>query len=272
MTTSQRTEHSSSPATVVPDPVVTLSRHTSHVAVITLNQPPVNVQTAQFRRELLACFEEIESDLAIRAVVIVSALEVFCAGGDLSEDQNLGEEDIDAYLRGLADILERIESLRVPVIAAINGGVLGGGLEFVLACDIRLAAPGAFFVASGVNVGLIVSFWRLPQLIGYGPAKEMLLTGSKYTAADALRWGLVSEVHPPEELQAAALAKAERIATRAPLSVEVTKDAINRSRTLDVEQNDALQVERFTQMLRTRDHQEALQAFFERRPANYERR
>jgi hypothetical protein len=88
------------------------------------------------------------------------------------------------------------------------------------------APTEAFFVAAGVNVGLIVSFWRLPRVVGLGPAKEIILTGSRYTAEQALRWGLVTEVYEPDALLPAALAEAQRIATRAPLSVEAAKSAV----------------------------------------------
>ena len=146
------------------------------------------------------------------------------------------------------------------------------GLELALACDLRLASEDAIFVAAGVNVGLIANFWRLPRVAGLGPAKEMLLTGDRYTAEQARTWGLVSSVHPREELRDAALAKADRIATRAPLSVEATKACVNRALELEYDEGRALQVANFKRMFRTEDHAEALAAFFERRNGDFRRR
>ncbi|GAB42096.1 enoyl-CoA hydratase/isomerase family protein [Gordonia terrae] len=253
-------------------PVATLAKDGPHVAVITMNNPPANVLTVDLRRALHEIFDELERDLDVRAVVIASDQPQYTAGGDLKEDQSLTNDDVRHYIEEFFSVLERIERFRTPVIAAINGGSIGGGLEFVLACDVRIASTEAFFVAAGVNVGLIVSFWRLPRVVGLGAAKEILLTGSRYTAAQALNWGLVTEVHEPDALLGAALAKAHRIASRAPLSVELTKKSASEALDLTAQQGDELQIERFLQMFRTRDHQEALDAFFGRREGNYERR
>lgn len=253
-------------------PLATLHKDGSHVAVITLNSPPANVLIKPLRADLHAIFDEIDSDFDVRAVVITSAQPHFTAGGDLREDQALSDAEVGDYIKEFFAVLERIENCRVPVIAAVNGGSIGGGLEFVLACDIRIASTDAFFVAAGVNVGLIVSFWRLPRVVGLGAAKEILLTGGKYSADQALNWGLVTEVHEPEQLLDAAMAKARRIASRAPLSVETTKLSASEALDLTAQQGDDLQIERFIRMFRTRDHQEALEAFFGRRDGNYERR
>lgn len=259
-------------STVDTNPAATVHMHGQHVAVITMRTPPANVLTARLRRALLDVFDDLEKDLDVRVVVIASDQKHFTAGGDLSEDQSLTDNEIRGYIDEGSAVLDRIDGFRVPVIAAINGGAIGGGLEFALACDLRIASTDAFFVAAGVNVGLIVSFWRLPRLIGLAPAKEILLTGDRYSAQQALRWGLVSEVHEPDELMEAALAKADRIASRAPLSVELTKQSANEALDLSGEQGNELQVERFIRMFRTHDHKEALDAFFNRRDARFERR
>ncbi|MTD12330.1 enoyl-CoA hydratase/isomerase family protein [Nakamurella sp. YIM 132087] len=252
--------------------VVTLRREEPGIAVITIDAPPANVLTIQARREIGEIFDLLDADDSVRAVLITSAIKVFTAGGDLREDQNLDAADARAYIDGWLGLCERIAEYRAPVIAAINGGALGGGLEFVLSCDIRIASTDAFFVAAGVNVGLIVNFWRLPRLIGLGPAKEILLTGSRISAEQAYNWGLVTELHAPEDLYEAGLAKARRIATRAPLSVEATKYSANRTMDLSAEQSDEFQRQQFVKMFLTEDHQEALRAFFGKRDGDYHRR
>lgn len=250
-------------------------RPTEHIGVITIDSPPRN---AFGREECLAFikeFEELERDLNIRCIVITGTGKSFMSGANLREQEELTPDDFEAYVdsdEGLGSILLRIESCRVPVIAAINGFTLGGGLEFALCCDVRIASTDARFVCAGVNVGLILSWFRLPKIIGLGPAKEMLLSGAMYDAERAERWGLVTSLHAPDKLMPAALSLAEQIATRAPLSVEATKASANRA--FDLTAQEAMDEHRakFLEMVATSDHAEALRAFIEKRPADYERR
>lgn len=243
-----------------------------HVAVITLDHPPANTFSWQSRQAFVEVLDELDANLDVRAVVVTGAGDVFTAGANLREDQEMSDDALEDFLSGWNRILTGIEEFRAPVIAAVNGACVGGGFEFALCHDIRIASSDAFFVAAGVNVGLIVNFWRLPRIVGLGAAKEILLTGERYTAEQALNWGLVTEVHAPDELLDAALSKAERIATRAPLSVEHTKQCATRSLELSYEDGMALQKERFLEMFATEDHQEAMRAFFERRLGDYKRR
>ncbi|RJQ82289.1 enoyl-CoA hydratase/isomerase family protein [Pseudonocardiaceae bacterium YIM PH 21723] len=251
---------------------VELSQPSPHIAVITLNHPPVNTLSWTSRADLKRILDKLDGDEDIRAVVITGSGRAFTAGAHLGEDQQMDDGALPEFLGDFDRIINGIENFRAPVIGAINGPAIGGGLELALACDIRIASTRAVFVAAGVNVGLMANFWRLARIVGLGPAKEILLTGEKYGAEEALRWGLVSSVHEPDELMAAALAKAERIASRAPLSVEATKRCVNRA--LDVTQHDAdrLQVSEMSALFRSEDHQEALRAFFSKTSGNYQRR
>jgi enoyl-CoA hydratase len=251
---------------------VHLRYETPHIAVLTLDSEPANTFSWDSRRSFMRALDVLDADENVRCLVITGAGRAFTAGAQLREDQSMSDEQLTDYLAEFSRVLNGVQNFRAPVIAAINGPTVGGGLEFALCCDIRIASTDAFFVAAGVNVGLIVSFWRLPRVVGLGPAKEILLTGARYTAEQALNWGLVTEVHAPDDLMAAALAKAHRIATRAPLSVEVTKEAVTQAFEMDFEQGQALQTKRFLEMFRTDDHQEALQAFFEKREGDYQRR
>lgn len=251
---------------------VRLEYQNSHVALVTLDHPPANTLSWESRRALISILDELDADPEVRCLVITGAGRRFTAGANLREDQAMTDDQIEAFLGDFDRILTGIEGFRAPVIAAINGATIGGGLEFAMACDIRIASTDAFFVAAGVNVGLIANFWRLARITGLGPAKEILLTGDRYTAEQALTWGLVTEVHAPDAVLPAALAKAERIATRAPLSVEATKRCANVALDLQREPARALQVENFMAMFRTEDHKEALAAFFDKRLGDYRRR
>lgn len=251
---------------------VSLRYETPHIAVLTIDSPPSNAFSWESRRSFRRALECLEADDAVRCLIVTGKGRAFTAGANLREDQALSDDDLTAYLHDFGGMLNSLERFRAPVIGAINGATVGGGLEFALACDIRIASTEAFFIAAGVNVGLIVSFWRLPRVIGLGPAKEILLTGARYDAQQALSWGLVTEVHAPDALMPAALTKARRIATRAPLSVEATKGSVNRAFELDFEEGQELQTAKFLEMFHTEDHQEALRAFFEKRDGNYQRR
>ncbi len=251
---------------------VSLRYETPHIAVLTLDSPPSNTFSWESRRSFMRALDILDADEQIRCLVVTGEGRAFTAGAQLREDQSMTDEQLADYLAEFSRVLNGVQNFRAPVIAAINGATVGGGLEFALCCDIRIASTEAFFVAAGVNVGLIVSFWRLPRVIGLGPAKEILLTGARYTAQQALNWGLVTEVHEPADLMTAALAKAQRIATRAPLSVEVTKEAVTGAFEMYFAEGQALQTKRFLEMFRTEDHQEALRAFFEKRDGDYQRR
>jgi enoyl-CoA hydratase len=261
---------------VTDQPLVRIDRPSPGVAVLTVDSPPRNAFTRAVGTAFFAAFEPLTADLDVRCVVITAAGTAFLAGGDLRLQQSLRtpEENL-AYVdhpESLSAAVRLVEEARVPVIAAVNGPVAGGGLEFALGCDIRLAATSASFVAAGVNVGLILSWYRLPRTIGLGPAKKMLLTGAPCDSVTAERWGLVTGVYEPEALLPAAVEMAERIASRAPLSVESTKACANRAFDLSTEEAGDVQRERFLEMLATRDHHEALDAFFNRRPPSFERR
>ncbi|MDP1631291.1 MAG: enoyl-CoA hydratase/isomerase family protein [Caulobacter sp.] len=242
------------------------SRPFPAVALIELDLPPANALGAAMRRKLAAVLTGIEADLDIRAVVLTGRGKVFCAGNDLRELAGRGRDDL-SPITDFNALMSQVEALRLPVIAAINGGALGGGLDLALACDIRLAAEGATFTASGVNVGLMASVGRLPTLIGVGPAKAMLLTGSPVDAATALRTGLVTDVFAADQLLPEALAMADRIASRAPLSVEAAK----RFAGMSVEERTRQMDDALEALAGSADHREAVASFLEKRAAVFSR-
>lgn len=255
--------------------LVHVERPSGRIGVIRIDSPPRNAFGRAECLEFIKVFEELEQDRAVRCIVITGTGKSFTAGANLRQQEELVPDDFEKYVdsnEGLGSIMVRIESSRVPVIAAINGYTLGGGLELALCCDIRLASTDARFVCAGVNVGLILSWFRLPRIVGLGRAKEMLLSGAMYDAERAERWGLVSGLYAPDELMPAALALAEQIASRAPLSVEATKAYANQAFDLPTKEAMKAQRTKFLEMAATRDHAEALRAFIEKRPAEYERR
>jgi len=240
-------------------------------ALLEIDAPPTNALGLGPRKSFFSHLDAIERDETVRAVIVTGRDKSFCSGDDLKEREAARSGGEDPAL-SLSALIDRLDALRVPTIAAVNGWAVGGGLELALACDIRIASTEAQFVCAAVNVGLIASAWRLPRLIGIARAKRMLLTGSPFDAAAAERFGLVTDVCPAETLRAAALALAERIASRAPLSVEATKRIAGRA--VDLDRGAAAQALRkeFEVLIKSQDHAEALAAFRDKRSPEFHRR
>jgi enoyl-CoA hydratase/carnithine racemase len=246
---------------------VRIDRPAPHVARLTIDNPPMNALGQAMRATFTQVLDEVEADPDLRALVVTGAGRAFCSGDDLKAVGPEGED-----LAGFGRLLERLEGSRAAVIAAINGWCVGGGFELALCCDIRIASHEARFVCAGVNMGLMVSAWRLPRLIGVSRAKAMLLTGSPHDAATAEAYGLTTGLHPPEALAVAAVDLAVRIASRAPLSVEATKRIASRAPDLSPADAAAMQAAELRVLRRSRDHHEAVTAFREKREPRFERR
>jgi enoyl-CoA hydratase/carnithine racemase len=210
------------------------------------------------------------ADHALRVVILTGAGDrAFCAGADLKERARMGDADVAGFHKALRDALAGLEALPQPVVAAVNGAALGGGLELALACDLRVAAEGVEVGLPEVGLGIIPGGGgtaRLPRIVGLGRAKELVLTGRRVGAAEALAMGLVTEVVPAARLAEAALALAERLARNAPVSLRQAKRALDRG--LHLPLGEALDLENrlYQACLPTKDRQEALRAFAEKRP------
>ncbi|HEX4293605.1 MAG TPA: enoyl-CoA hydratase-related protein [Rhizomicrobium sp.] len=251
---------------------VHLSRPAAQVALLEIDNPPMNALGRAARAALLARLDEIDADGAVRAVILTGrGVRAFCSGDDLKEQAEAQKSQSSAHLGEFGRVLERIETWRLPVIAAIHGWCLGGGLELASVCDIRIASAEARFVCSGVNVGLMASAYRLPRLIGVARAKHMLLTGSPFDAATADKFGLVTAVHAADALMIEAIKLAERIASRAPLSVEATKRTAALAPDLSPEEAAAVNAKELAVLGRSADHKAALAAFAEKREPVFRR-
>lgn len=236
-------------------PTLHVSRPAPAIVLLALDAPPANGLGLALRARLTEALAAINADLDVRAVVLTGRNGAFCAGDDLREAAGRGDGQLAAVL-GFNVLMDQIEACRVPIIAAVDGWCLGGGLELALACDLRIASDRASFGASGVNIGLVASVTRLPRLIGEARAKAHLLTGATFDAARALADGVVCEVHPAELLLEEALALAGRIASRAPLSVEAVKRVLAGGGDLEAE---------LTALVASADHVEAVAAFAAKR-------
>lgn len=248
-----------------------LSRPAEGVALVEIDNPPANALGSAMRARMIALLDALEADLSVRAVVLTGRGKTFCTGDDLREAAKHGAVSPQAVADFNA-MLDRLEVFRAPVVAAVNGHCVGGGLEVALACDIQLASTAASFTAAGVNVGLMASAYRLPRVIGVAKAKAMLLTGLPASGEAALANGLVTELHEPGALVEAAIALATRIASRAPLSVEATKRIAGRALDMDRAQAANAIAAEIEGLSASEDHAGAVAAFAERREPIFRRR
>lgn len=238
--------------------MIHLSYPQPSIALVELDTAPANVLAMAERARLLEAFAAIEADRTLRVAILTGRNGAFCTGDDLAESLSRDVPTQTAAILHFLDMCDRIAACRVPVIAAIHGWCIGGGLELALAADIRLASDRASFACSAVRMGLTASAGRLTALVGESRAKPHLLTGAPFDAARALADGVVAEVHPAEGLLDAALAMAQVIASRAPLAIEATKRVASGVSTTAAEIPD---------LAATADHAEARAAFIAKRPA-----
>jgi enoyl-CoA hydratase len=235
------------------------------VATLTLSRPErLNALGAQLVEELRAALDTVEAGGA-RALILTGAGErAFCAGADLKERAALDAAGRWAHNRAVNDCNSQLARLQIPTIAALNGVALGGGLELALACDFRLAAEHAALGLPEVGLGIIPGAGgtqRLPRLIGPARAKELILTGQRISAAQALAWGLVSQVTAAAELLPAAEALAATIVRNSPLALAYAKAAIDVGLECSLEQGLRYETAAIRATLASEDYRIGLAAF-----------
>lgn len=250
------------------------------VAVITLNRPErMNTLGGTMKPDLARAFFELaRNDQQVRVVLITgSGDRAFCAGADIKERANDVVRGTEHFVRQRAthDLFRDIEEFEKPVIAAINGVALGGGLEIALCCDIRMASTNARFGLPEVKLGVIPAAGgtqRLPRLIGEGLAKDLIFSADLIDAETAQRYGIVSRVVAPADLMPAAMELSQRIARHPPLAVQFAKRAINRGMQTDLDSG--LEYERYASamLVDSEDRIEGMRAFVEKREPQFKGR
>jgi len=245
-------------------------------AVCTVNRPDkLNALNDATLRELTQAFTSLRDDAGVRCVILTGAAAkkpAFVAGADIAE--LAGQDALAAKVRShLGQALcDLIENLGRPVIAAVNGFALGGGLELALACHVRLASSEARLGLPEVTLGIIPGYGgtqRLPRLVGSGRALEMIATGRMVTAEEALAMGLVNAVFAPDELMPAAKAMGQKIAGNGPFAVRFAMEAALRGRSLPLDEGLRYEANLFGLVSATADMREGMQAFLEKRKANF---
>jgi enoyl-CoA hydratase/carnithine racemase len=244
------------------------------IAYVTLNRPKVlNALDAATWADLRFAFEDARADSSVRGVILTGAGDkAFIAGADIGELAHVDAYEAEESSRFGQEVLNLIENLGKPVIAAVNGFALGGGCETAMACTIRIAAEHAKFGQPEVKLGLLPGgggTQRLPRLVGKGRALQLILTGETISAQEAYRIGLVNEVVPAANLIARAEAVLKQIAANAPIAVKYSLDAANKG--LDTSQSEgfALEASYFGICASTEDKQEGTSAFLEKRAPQF---
>jgi enoyl-CoA hydratase/carnithine racemase len=249
-----------------------------HVLRITLNRPEAaNALDTQMGADLLAVFDSLCADPdAARCIVLTGAgSRAFCAGGDLKQRLGMTDAQWQAQHLVFERMVRAIVACPIPVIAAVNGAAYGGGCEIAMCCDFAYAATTARFAMTEVTLGIMPGAGgtqNLPRALGGRRAKEVLLTGRPFDAAQALAWGLLNRVCEQSALMAETLETAGRIADNAPLSTRQIKQSVNIGLPLDLASGLMFEIEAYHRLVPTQDRREGVAAFSEKRKPVFEGR
>ncbi len=241
------------------------------VVTITVNRPKaLNALNPPTLAELLRCCEDVRADAGVRCLMITGAGErAFVAGADIAAMEGMSALEGRSFALAGQNVMHRIEQLPIPVIAAVNGFALGGGLELALACDLILASDTAKFGQPEINLGIIPGFGgtqRLARRIGIAAARWLIFTGDTVDAREAQRLGLVNRIVPPPELMAEAKKLATTLASKAPVALQQAKAAINVGSEIDLQDGCRYEAEAFAVAFGTQDRCEGMRAFLTKRP------
>jgi enoyl-CoA hydratase/carnithine racemase len=251
------------------------------VAIVTLNRPQERnaISRPEYIQEIKDFCAGATADASLKAVIVTGSGSAFCAGGNVKDMRSRSGifegspyQLRNRYRDGIQQIPLALYELEVPTIAAINGAAIGAGLDLACMCDIRIAAEGAIFAESFVKLGIVPGdggAWLLPRVVGNARAALMTLTGDAIDSAKALEYGLVSDVVPAADLLDAAKAVAQRIASNPGHALRLTKRLLREGQ--DMKLGPLLELSAAYQALahHTEDHEEAVEAFLEKRPPRF---
>lgn len=244
------------------------------IACVTIHRPEaLNALNTRFFQEMDQMVSEISANPEVRVLVITGSGKAFVAGADIAEMVNKNEEEGSAFSRTGQNTFRSLEKMEIPVIAAINGFALGGGLELAMGCDIRIANNKAKFGQPEVNLGLIPGYaatQRLSRLIGMGNALYLLTSAEMIGAEEALRMGLVQKVTEPDALMDEAMKLAKAIATKGPLAVKKVKAVTRQGFLMAFDKGSELEAKQFGTLFGPgSEGEEGMKAFLEKRRPNW---
>jgi enoyl-CoA hydratase len=243
---------------------------------ITLNRPEAaNAFNTQMATDLMDCFEALALEPGdTRCIVLTgSGQRAFCAGGDLKERDGMSDDAWQAQHRVYERMIRALIDCPLPLIAAVNGAAYGGGCELAAAADFVYAASSARFALTETSLGIIPGAGgtqMLARAVGERRAKELIMSARRFDAEEARLWGLVNEVHAPEELLDETLAAASRIAANAPIAVRQAKQAIHRGLQMSLADGLAFEIEAYNRTVPTADRREGISAFNQKRTPQFQ--
>jgi len=247
--------------------------HEAGIATITFNRPDkLNALNHQMLAEFKQALDRVSRDPEIRVLLLTGAGRSFIAGADISAFLEFGPLEARRFARSAHETGFKLEALEIPVIAAVNGFALGGGLEMALACDFIYAADTARLGQPEINLGIIPGFGgtqRLSRVVGKVMAKEMVLTGRMLDAAEAKTIGLVAQVFPADSFMSECLKVARTLAAKGRVSLRAAKQAIDRGFDLDLKNACLLEVDAFALCFVSPDAHEGVRAFLKKRPPKF---
>ncbi|RCV07589.1 hypothetical protein SETIT_1G257000v2 [Setaria italica] len=251
-----------------------LSAPDSGIVELWLERPEAkNAVGKEMLHGLRSAIEEVEADAAANVVLVASSVpRVFCAGADLKERRLMGPTEARDFVNSLRSTFSSIETLSIPTIAVVEGAAFGGGLELALSCDLRICGKDAKFSLPETGLAIIPGAGgtqRLPRIVGRSRAKELIFTGRRFDAAEAVTMGVVNYCVPAGEAYQKALELAREINQKGPLAIKMAKKAINQGAEVDMTSALAVEEECYEQVLHTQDRLEGLAAFAEKRKPVY---
>jgi enoyl-CoA hydratase/carnithine racemase len=241
-----------------------------HILLVTFNRPDVrNAINTAMMKDLRQLWKNlfINTD-DCRCLILTGVPPAFCAGADLKERKEMSLAQWKEQRAVLEEVMVAMLDCPIPIISAVNGAAFGGGLEFVLASDFAYAADTATFAQSEVKMGIMpgaMGTQHLPRACGSKRAKELSFTGDIFTAKEAHQWGIINKLCEPNQLMNEVLTTANKIADNAPLAVKQVKKSINMSQQLDIKSGFAFEIEAYNRLLLTKDREEGIRAFNEKR-------
>ncbi|MEH7354313.1 enoyl-CoA hydratase [Neobacillus drentensis] len=243
------------------------------IATITIQRPPANALSSGLLRELSAVLDEIEPNREIRVIVIHGEGRFFSAGADIKEFTTVTSSKGFANLGKFGqDLFDRMEKFSKPIIAAIHGAALGGGLELAMACHIRYVSETAKLGLPELQLGLVPGFagtQRLPKYVGVARAAEMLFTSEPITGLEAVQYGLANHAFPENEVLDQAFKLAEKIAKKSPVSISASIQLLNYAKTEEFYEGTKKEAELFGEVFVSNDAKEGIQAFLEKREPDF---
>ncbi|XP_023854974.1 enoyl-CoA hydratase domain-containing protein 2, mitochondrial isoform X1 [Salvelinus sp. IW2-2015] len=269
--------HTETPESIEVDLKRLHGEDTGIAEVLMCRQKAKNALGRVFVSQMRELVSSLHHDSAVRVVVFRSLVQgVFCAGADLKERAEMNHSDSDLFVHGLRSLMTEIALLPMPTVAAVDGFALGGGLELALACDLRTAAKSAQMGLIETTRGLLPGAGgsqRLPRAVGFALAKELIFTGRRVDGQRAVDMGLVNratEQNPDgDAAYREALSLAREILPQAPIAVRMAKEAMNRGMEVDITSGMAIERMCYARVIPTRDRQEGMAAFIEKRPPRY---